>query len=483
MKKSYILGTLLFTLLLITTSCEKFLEKEPIGSIGKETLFEDVAGAQLGLTGSYNLMLKYYRAEFGMYADISSDNLVSVSGANNVLANQYNFRSTADEETTAPGHIWQSIYETLNNVNNVINVIPALQNTFPKQISELEYIHAQALAIRAICHFDLCRTYAQPFNYTADANHPGVPVLLKTPEPGSEIPRSSVKETYTQIIADLEQSLLLLRNRPASTQATIGREAVMGLLSRVYLYQENWAKSADYATELIRGNAFRLATATEYRQIFTQYPKASSPGVEVLFQLSADGLPFTASEQNIYSVYSDTLAAKYRAADKVRKLFDSLDVRGTNMFSRKAKGVDQGSLFTKKYGDGAISATSALSVKIIRLSEVYLNRAEANWHLGKYTEAAEDFRIVSQRAHTAQVAVDQTPDVLYKLIADERNRELCFEGHRLFDLNRRKENLTRGSDCNANVCSLTYPNHKFILPITRKELDANKAIVQNPGYN
>ena len=484
MKKIHILGTVLFTLSLMTTSCEKFLEKEPIGSIGKEVLFEDVAGAQLGLTGSYNLMLQYYKAEFGMYPEISSDNMVSVSGVNDILANQFNFRSTADEETTAPGHIWQSIYETLNNVNNVINAVPALQTAFPRQSAELESIYAQALAIRAICHFDLCRTYAQPYNYTADASHPGIPVLLKTPEPGSEISRNTVKETFDQIIADLEQSLSLLRNRNSSAQATIGREAILGLLSRVYLYQENWTKSVEYANELISSNTARLATADEYHGTFTKYPAAASPMVEVLFQLSAKGLPFTSAERNIYSVYSDTLAAKYHASAKLTNLFDTLDIRGTKMFTRKTKGTDQGALFTRKYGDAVISATSELSVKVIRLSEVYLNRAEANWQLGKYNEAAEDLLIVSRRAHTGPVTVSwSSPAALYTLISDERNRELCFEGHRLFDLNRRKENLTRGSDCNSDVCMLTYPNDKFILPITRMELDANKAMVQNPGYN
>lgn len=485
MKKIQILGAALFTLSLITTSCEKFLEKEPIGSIGKEILFEDVAGAQLGLNGSYNLMLKYYKAEFGMYADISSDNVISIAGLNNVMTSQFDFRSTADDETTAPGHIWQSIYETLNNVNNVINAIPALQTAFPRQSYDLESIHAQALAIRAICHFDLCRTYAQPYNYTADASHPGIPVLLKTPEPGSEVVRASVKDTYSQIIADLEQSLSLFGERKSSGQATIGSEAVKALLSRVYLYQENWAKSAEYATELINSNTFRLAEASEYLKTFTTYPGNSSPAVEVLFQLSAEGLPYTSAEQNIYSVYSDTTAGMYHASNKLQKLFDDADVRGTMMFTRKVKGANQNALFTKKYGNATVSEDSDLSVKVIRLSEVYLNRAEANWHLGKYAEAVQDVQTVSQRAHTTPVSIDPAtaPATLYKLIADERNRELCFEGHRLFDLNRRKEALTRGSDCNSIICALPYPNNKFILPITRKELDANKAMVQNPGYN
>ncbi|MNL62487.1 SusD family protein [compost metagenome] len=103
----------------------------------------------------------------------------------------------------------------------------------------------------------------------------------------------------------------------------------------------------------------------------------------------------------------------------------------------------------------------------------------------RYTEAAADLSIISNRAHPDRaitITYTSTAD-LYKQIADERNRELCFENHRFFDIIRRKENLLRGGDCNSNVCGLTYPNNKFVLPIPTKEVEANKGMIQNPGFN
>ncbi|MEJ2884027.1 RagB/SusD family nutrient uptake outer membrane protein [Pedobacter sp. GR22-6] len=471
----------LLTLLTIGLgSCKKFLEKDPIGRIGKQVLFEDVNGATLALNGSYKSMLNYYKAEFGMYGDVASDNLTTVLANDVYMPEQFNFSSTPDDEASAAGHIWLAIFESLNNVNNLINALPELKTKFPDQTAQLETIQGQALVLRALCHLDLTKVFAQPYNFTPDASHLGVPILLKTPTPGQEIPRKTMKETYDQILKDINDALPLLQKYNNTNQAVVSYQTALALLSRINLYKGDWAQSVTYADQVIAGNTFKLATATEYKNVFIAYPSpATTPRVEVLFQLSAFGLP-SYSTTDINSIFSSFSSAKYRASTKLLNSFDVTDIRKTEMFvSTSAKSI------TKKYADTIATAPRPFAVKVIRLSEVYLNRAEANWNLGKYELAAEDLRIISQRAHPGQtIAISYTNNAnLYKQIADERNRELCFEGHRLFDIVRRKEGLERGADCNSTICKLTYPNDKFVLPITNKELDANKAMKQNPGYN
>lgn len=60
------------------------------------------------------------------------------------------------------------------------------------------------------------------------------------------------------------------------------------------------------------------------------------------------------------------------------------------------------------------------------------------------------------------------------------SKELAFEGHRLFDLNRNKRSVTiiQGDQSIQSE----YPNDKFILPIPLSELNANTNMVPNPGY-
>lgn len=472
----FIYKTILFAVLVLSlASCKKFLEKEPYGKISKSIIFDSVEGAQQALTGSYKLMLNYYKAEYGMYNDVASDNVITIGATAPLMLGQFNFSSTADDETSAPGYIWLNIFETLNNVNNIINALPELKTKFPGELATIETIEGQALAMRALCHLDLSRVYAQPYNYTADASHLGVPVLTKTPNPGAEISRNTVKEVYNQIIIDLNAALPLLQKHNNTNQVVFNYQATLALLSRVYLYKGDWAQAVTKANQVITDNTFTLATAANYQSVFVNFPDVN-PKVEMLFELSNKGY-LTFSLTNIGGIFSDIDAGRYAAGLKLLNLYAPDDIRVKEMFTPKATNS-----FTKKFADG--KATAKLTVKVIRLSEAYLNRAEANWQLGKYPEAAEDIRLIQQRARPTQTIVINynSPADLYQKIADERNRELCFEGHRLYDINRRKENLVRASDCNSTICTLLYPNNKFVLPITRKELDANTAMKQNPGY-
>jgi hypothetical protein len=481
MKKINYTLILLAVVALTMVSCKKFLEKEPFGKTGKITLFETVEGAKMAINGSYNSMLSYYKNGFAMYGDITSDNLVKGTKAT-VLIPQFNFQSTSGDDALAVGDLWLNMYETLNNVNNILNAIPELKTQFPNQVNTLDSITGQALVMRAICHFDLSRIYAQPYNFTTDATHLGIPVLLKTPSPGQPVSRNTMKETYAQIILDLKNALPFLQQYANQTaQTSISYQAALALLSRVYLYQGNWEQCVTYADMAIANTTYQLAGSANYKAAFLSGPSGSLKP-EIIFQLTNNGLTNGAS--SIANIYSDSLGAQYNASAKIKFLFDTDDIRLTQMFNIPKKGENAAKYLTAKYNDGTSSEVKPYSIQVIRLSEVYLNRAEARWNLQKYTEAADDIRIISQRAHpTRTITITYTSNIdLYKQIADERNRELCFENHRFFDIVRRKENLQRGSDCNASTCSLTYPNEKFVLPIPNKEVQANTAMIQNPGY-
>jgi tetratricopeptide (TPR) repeat protein len=486
MKKINYILFLLTVLSLTVVSCKKFLEKEPIGKTGKNTLFETVDGAKLAINGSYNAILSYYKNEFGMYADVTADNLIRGNNTS-VMLPQFNFQSSSGDDALAVGHIWLNIFEALNGANNILAAIPDLSAKFPDQSATLDGIKGEALVMRALCHFDLSRAYAQHYNFTPDASHLGVPVLLKTPSPGDPVARKTMKQTYDQIIQDLNDALpLLQKSANHTTQVKITYQAALALLSRVYLYKGDWAQAINYADMVINDNAYKLAAQAEYKSVFLNTPKAdANPKIESIFVLTNNGLPNGAS--SIFATFSDAATAGYLASAKLKSSFgtDNDDIRLTEMFTVPTTGQNAGSSLTKKYAEGIVSSVNPPMIQVIRLSELYLNRAEAKWNLKQYPEAAEDLRIISQRAHplkTITITYSSNAD-LYKQIADERNRELCFENHRFFDIARRKENMVRGNDCNSTTCVLNYPNDKFVLPIPVKETDANKALIPNPGFN
>jgi tetratricopeptide (TPR) repeat protein len=471
-KKQY-LAVGVFFLGMIFISCGKgFLEKEQVGRISKELLLSDMPGVRAALNGAYNRMAYYQVNEFGMYGDVAGDHIKENSAGTAVppMYPEYNFSSNAGDDEFAVGHIWTYAFVALDHVNSILEAIPALKDKFPASISELDQITAQGLIMRALCHFDLCKVYGQTYQYTANASHLGVPVILKTPSPGTLVPRKTVKEVYAQVIADLKEGERLLKANPlARDPFSASYQAAWGLLSRVYLYMGEWDQSIAYADSVINKTNYTLTTSENYQNMYT----SGDPGAEVIWQLYSRTFR-TGTVANLFSF--DAFSS-----DKLLLLFDGSDIRKQLFRDSSGRQV------TKKFGiTGKVTGTTRIPMdpKIIRLSEVYLNRAEAQWNKKNYTQASDDVRRIAERAHNnGVVTVPSDPAQLFEFICDERSRELCFEGHRLFDIARRKQDIIRGPGCNAAVCTLTYPNVRFVLPIPQKEIDANKAIQPNPGIN
>lgn len=121
---------------------------------------------------------------------------------------------------------------------------------------------------------------------------------------------------------------------------------------------------------------------------------------------------------------------------------------------------------------------------VLRLSEMYLIRAEAACHEGDLASAAADVAALEARARGVKVSdIDiayTNADDLDVIIQNERIKELFLEGHRLFDITRRHEALSRDAACGSSVLSMTFPDDRFILPVPLVELDANKAMQPNP---
>src|SRR5690606_27015434 len=120
-------------------------------------------------------------------------------------------------------------------------------------------------------------------------------------------------------------------------------------------------------------------------------------------------------------------------------------------------------------------------------SEMYLNRAEA--YIGKKqpAQAAADIKAIRARAlgkTTAEITLPESDlNAMTNIVYQERLRELALEGHRLFDITRRKQNLVRDVTTTSTVQELTYPSDYFILPIPQRELDANPNMEPNPTVN
>jgi hypothetical protein len=112
------------------------------------------------------------------------------------------------------------------------------------------------------------------------------------------------------------------------------------------------------------------------------------------------------------------------------------------------------------------------SVKIIRLAEMYLTRAECNLRLSTTTgdTPLNDINAVRNRVLPLLVTVT-LDDILL-----ERKLELALEGSRLHDAKRLKESIIEGSN------TYTFDHDLLVFPIPQRERNINPALEQNPGY-
>jgi hypothetical protein len=117
------------------------------------------------------------------------------------------------------------------------------------------------------------------------------------------------------------------------------------------------------------------------------------------------------------------------------------------------------------------------NVPAIRVSELYLNRAEANYNLGNTTEALADLNVIRQRAGLTASTLTDAP--LLAEIYRQTRLEFGFEGHRWFDLKRTGQNVVKAAAQGGGLASTDF---RVLANIPVNELSTNKNIKQNFGY-
>lgn len=475
-------------LLLAMAGCNKFLDVMPTGKTVTPTVFADMKGMRSAVAGMYYKVYKLYTSNYYVYPDIADDIVLLSTDANTTLRQFYDH----DLPSSTSG-FWATIYELLVNVNNIIEYQPALVASNPSSRAELEKIMGEALFMRALCHFGLCNAYSQSYNYTADASHPGIPIVLRAPNYDIKPSRGDVRSVYRQVLTDLDNAEQLLADKEPAGKYYAGLTAVWALKSRVYLYMGDWESCITYSGKVI--DEVPLARGDDYVSMFT---RLANNETEVIFRLNGELNQATTlitlhqiTETNDDGKQS-ILPAKSAPSAKLLGMFggDATDLRYGSLISSVTE-TATGAVYwaTNKFNvsDNTNPEYAHFNPIVFRCSEMYLNRAEAYLMENQLSDAAADVKAIIARAHgkgVDEVTVDESDaDALLALIRDERVRELCFEGHKLFDTNRWKQDMVRDDGTNSLVRRLDYPSDYYVLPIPRREIDINPHIVANPSVN
>ncbi|MFB6456845.1 RagB/SusD family nutrient uptake outer membrane protein [Chitinophaga sp. Hz27] len=479
--KSYIIAAI--GAAIFTSSCSKdFLDKQPQQNTDLNSTFVDMASGRASLNGIYSLMkgVSYYGRTLYVTADLMADNAY-LSSSNSKRYLQFDSYTTNSTNGDATG-MWNTLYQVVVNANLMLQAGNKLQ-VGASDSTEKAQIMGEAYAVRALAYFDLMKLFAQPYNFTADQSHLGVPLVIETTADAGAIispARDQASKVYAQIEADLVKAIGLIPTTPvgytlSGNKGRISLYAAKAILSRLYLYEGKWADAEKLATDIITDNKYTLLAKDKLATDF-QLENNSETIFEILY-LTTDNLGTDAMVNFCLQggSYGDMLAT-----DDLYNQYDATDVRRSFVVKGKRSGAENPAILINKYQN---KSTYLEGMKVVRLAEVYLTRAEARNKQGKDALAAADVDVVRTRALGTVAATTATGDALLTVIKNERRKELCFEGHRLFDLTRWKQTFTKYKTGGATI-SIGYPNTKTIMPIPLNEINANPNIAgqQNPDY-
>jgi len=471
MKKIYIKAIAIMITVFSVSCSEEFLELTPYQSVADTEAIQNLDDYKSSITGVYNVLTSsnYYGRYFMLIPDVMADDVKQNAQANRVRDYAEYIAQVDDAQAR---DIFTLLYSGINACNNIINA----DVTVPAGVKDQQdHMIGEAYALRGLMHFDLVRLYAQHYTFTPGGSHLGVPIVLSF-DPTALPNRNTVNEVYDQVIADMTKAISMMQSTPypsASSKVTLSSTAVKAFLSRVYLYKEDWVNAEAMATDVIASGSYSLVANADYDNIWLT--KNSS---ESILELYADPSDNNGSDA-LGGMYLKTGYGDYLPSNDVVSLFPAGDARLSRFVVDAALTAEFAPFRMEKYS----SVIGDDNMKVMRIAEVYLIRAEARAEQGgaKETGAQADVTLVRQRGLPAAPPVTATGQALKDEIALERRVELCFEGHRLWDLTRKKQDVIR-TQCTADICTITYPNDRFVLPIPQAEIFVNSNIEQNPGY-
>ena len=399
---------------------------------------------------------------------------------------------------------YENLYNRIRGCNVVMDMLPDVSG--PE--ADKEQIKGEALVLRAYYYLMLVNLYGWPYNDTAhDKNSSlGVPIISKGDISDEAIARSTVKQVYDLITADIENAVLLLEKKKSiSTVYRINYRTAWLLASRIYLYMEQWDKVIDYTNKLIGD----YPLLTDLNLWTLPVPQGSTgnknasfldpANVEMLFMFSGlrgGDLTLINTGSTYACIASTDLISQFEANDMRFGVYNSTN-QPPNFFLTRLNGF---------YTNSKVYQSNGLANRSFRMAEAYVNRAEASIRTAiqggdasLLQKALDDlnalrvkrFKSGASNAIVSLASLNNDPQQVLRFCLTERRREFSFEELRWFDLRRygmpsivHTYNPNEPFVINAALPVETYTlpqgSNRYVMKIPQNALDANPALIQNP---
>ena len=469
-KNTILRNLLVFMLISFQFSCENAIETDIKDEITKDNVFNTVNDLEDGINGVYTVYNPEFAIQFTAYF---TDNVNL--GPNNTGENENIHEMVINVDDPLITAIYSSNYQVISFANRLLEGADRVIPTTAEEEVRKDRVIGEALALRALAHFELL-TY---FSTSYDINALAVPYVDYTTIFGQPA-RNTVGELVANINEDITRAENLIGQSPSVSRDRVSVDMLLALRSRMALYLGNLENAVAFSTELIQ--RYPLATPQQYFAMFQDFSEE-----EVIFKaqrrpgdLFAPPFIFFSNNGIIYNLSNG--------------LFDALqesgldDVRSQVLINPQSSTTN---LIVNKY-PGSEGSIAINDVKVFRVSEQYLILAEALALQEDFENAAlflNQLRESRKNPNTPPLQFTTIPEAIETILA-ERRIELAYEGFRFIDLKRTRAITGKGierdpRDCGGKVsCGISSTDFRFTLPIPQNELDGNPVIreQQNPGY-
>lgn len=439
--------------LLLLSGCAGQLDVKPVNTIDAGAAVATSGDVEALLVGAYDALgdADVYGGNLLRDADLLGDNGEIFFDGTYVAPDQI-FRKSLLVNNDQAESTWLDSYRAINVVNNVLANLEVVTD------ANRDRVEGEAKFLRGTLYFELVRVYAKTWADGTPSANPGVPlVLTPTTEITEEakVSRNTVAEVYAQVIKDLTEAEAKL---PAANGFFATKGAAGAILSRVYLMQQKYPEAANAATRVIDSKRYSLVSTEEVFDL--RINQNGTNTAEDIFSAQVTSQDGINSTNTFYGAAEYGGRGDILIEDAHLALYETGDKRA-ELFYQAENGGIYTSKWINQYGN----------IKIARLAEMYLTRAEANFRNKSSIGAppAADLNLI--RARAGLVAIPAASLTL-PAILKERHLELAFEGHLIHDIKRTK----------GTVGALTFDSPKLVFPVPRREIDANSNLNQNAGY-
>ena len=495
--------------LLCTTSC---LDKYPENAVLEDRAITTVDEADQAVIGIYSSFLSssLYSGYLTLVPDIQCDLVYAVNGYSNNMGDIWRWEILATNSQIEA--VYGSLYSVIGRCNflldNAAKLMPTLVND--DDVDHLEKLCGEAYFARALAYSELIKLFCEDYKSDDDAKTKLGVVIRTSYYKEQPIVRSSLYDSYRQVLSDLDIAAKYLALDEDYDPAYDGylynystffnEYTVYALRARVALYMRDYAEAVNYSSKIIDSKMYSLSSVnSEYSAGVSYYDLMwqNDLSTEVIWKVG-----FTASDHggalgSIFFNYDySSYKPDYVPAKWVLVLYAATDGRYNAFFRNATTGYSHGltwPLVYKYWGNQDLYAEANLlntsMPKVFRLSEQYLIRAEAycNLETPDYSKAARDLSTLRAARYTSGNSVALSEDNAMKVIEEERVKELIMEGFRLQDLKRWGKGFERKpqdqSLSNGSSLKIDADDPLFVWPIPQHEIESPGADIEPNASN